>query len=169
MTRTYLRLLVVFALLLAAGPLAAQQDPGSEAADPAELSLERIFGSSERFGPARWLEGGDAYTTLEPAGDSDGGMDIVRYDAATAERTILVAARRLVPTGGVTPLEIEDYHWSPDGSKLLVFTNSERVWRDNTRGDYWVLDLGSGSLRQLGGDAPESTLMFAKTLRTCGT
>ena len=64
MTRTYRRALVVLALLLAAGPLAAQQNPGGDVTDPAELSLERIFGSSEfrneRFGPARWLEGGDA-------------------------------------------------------------------------------------------------------------
>ena len=166
MIRTYLRLLCVFALLLAAGPLAAQQDPGSEAADPAELSLERIFGSrefrNERFGPARWLEGGNAYTTLEPAAAGAAGMDIVQYDAATGERTVLVAAGRLVPAGSGAPLEIEDYQWSPDGSKLLVFTNSERVWRENTRGDYWVLDLGSGALHKLGGDAPESTLMFAK-------
>ena len=165
MTRRHLRALVVFALLLSAGPLAAQQDPGSDAGDPAELSLERIFGSSEfrneRFGPARWLEGGEAYTTLEPAA-ADSGMDIVRYDAATGERTVLVAATRLLPPGGDAPLDIEDYQWSPDGSKLLVFTNSERVWRENTRGDYWVLDLASGSLMKLGGDAPESTLMFAK-------
>jgi hypothetical protein len=68
MTRTHLRAFVVFALLSAATPLAAQQNPGSEAADPSELSLERIFGSrefrNERFGPSRWLEGGDAYKTL---------------------------------------------------------------------------------------------------------
>jgi dipeptidyl-peptidase-4 len=36
------------------------------------------------------------------------------------------------------------------------------VWRENTRGDYWVLDLASHQLRKLGGDAPKSTLMFAK-------
>ena len=72
------------------------------------------------------------------------------------------ARRSLLPRGAESPLEIEDYDWSPDGSKLLVFTNSERVWRDNTRGDYWVLDIASGALRKLGGDAPESTLMFAK-------
>ena len=26
-------------------------------------------------------------------------------------------------------------------SKLLIYTNSKRVWRTNSRGDYWVLDL----------------------------
>ena len=51
---------------------------------------------------------------------------------------------------------------SRDEQKVLIFTNSERVWRSNTRGDYWVLDLKSGTLRKLGGDAKPSTLMFAK-------
>src|SRR5262249_19285169 len=44
---------------------------------------------------------------------------------------------------------------------LLIYTNSKRVWRKNTRGDYWVYDTGSRELRRLGGDAPPSSLMFA--------
>jgi dipeptidyl-peptidase-4 len=78
-------------------------------------------------------------------------------------REVLVAARRLVPQGASAPLEIEDYAWSPDGKKLLVFTNSQPVWRLNTRGDYWLLDQATGGLRKLGGaEAKPSTLMFAK-------
>ena len=46
--------------------------------------------------------------------------------------------------------------------KLLIFTNTRRVWRLNTRGDYWVLDLASERLHQLGAGAPSSSLMFAK-------
>ncbi|MFI5210586.1 MAG: DPP IV N-terminal domain-containing protein, partial [Gemmatimonadales bacterium] len=60
------------------------------------------------------------------------------------------------------PLVIEDYSWSADGRQLLVFTNSQPVWRTNTRGDYWTLNLDSWTLRKLGGDAKPSTLMFAK-------
>jgi dipeptidyl-peptidase-4 len=45
---------------------------------------------------------------------------------------------------------------------MLVYTNSKKVWRLNTRGDYWVLDIASGKLTKLGGDAKPSTLMFAK-------
>jgi len=26
---------------------------------------------------------------------------------------------------------------SADGTLLLLFTNTERVWRQNSRGDYW--------------------------------
>jgi dipeptidyl-peptidase-4 len=134
--------------------------------DPSILSLERIFDSDEfdakRYGPVRWLEDGTGYTTLEDSDTEEEGKDIVRYDPATGNREILVPCTRLVPAGESAPLNIDDYSWSEDGAKLLVFTNTRRVWRRNTRGDYWVLDLDSGDLRKLGGDAEESTLMFAK-------
>ena len=141
-------------------PLAAQQ------ADTTLLSLERIFSTrdfaAKRFGPARWLQEGSAYTTLEPSATPKLGDDIVRYDAQTGQREILVPAQRLVPAGDSVALAIEDYAWSEGARRLLVFTNSQRVWRQNTRGDYWVLDLDAGKLKKLGGDAKPSTLMFAK-------
>ncbi|MFT4114512.1 S9 family peptidase [Silvibacterium sp.] len=107
-----------------------------------------------------WLNGGDAYTILEPAADGK-GIDIVAYDTASGSRSVLVAAAKLVPEGKSAPLTIEDYAWSADKQKLLVFTNSKKVWRRNTRGDYWVYEVASGKLTKLGGDAPESSLMFA--------
>jgi dipeptidyl-peptidase 4 len=137
------------------------------AQQPSQLGdmLHRLFATDEfeekRFGPARWLEDGTAYTTVE-ASATAGARDIVRYDTATGKRETLVASSQLVPPDAKSPLAIEDYTWSKGMKRLLIFTNSKRVWRQNTRGDYWVLDRGSGKLRKLGGDAPESTLMFAK-------
>jgi dipeptidyl-peptidase 4 len=133
--------------------------------DPSRLTVQRIYGSGEfaaqRFGPARWLGDGSAYTTVEAA--DSGGRDIVRYDVETDRRDVLVSARQLVPQGADAPLEVEDYAWSPDGKKVLIFTNSQPVWRLNTRGDYWVLDREGGRLQKLGGaQAAPSTLMFAK-------
>jgi dipeptidyl-peptidase-4 len=142
--------------------------PGAEAqqADSSRLTLARIYGSPEfvakPFGPARWLGDGSAYTTLEP-GAGGNGADIVRYDVESGRREVLVTAAELTPSGAAGPLEVEDYSWSPDQRKLLVFTNTRPVWRLNTRGDYWVLDRTARTLRQLGGkDARPSTLMFAK-------
>ncbi len=60
------------------------------------------------------------------------------------------------------PLEISNYSWSGDGKKLLIFTNTARVWRYNTRGDYWIFDIGTRKLKQIGTFADPSTLMFAK-------
>ncbi|HSM59420.1 MAG TPA: S9 family peptidase, partial [Longimicrobiales bacterium] len=87
---------------------------------------------------------------------------LVRYSPETGERRVLVTAEQLVPAGTREPLALEDYDWSADGSKLLVYTNSRRVWRVNSRGDYWVLDLERGDLRRLGAHAPGSSLMFAE-------
>ncbi len=140
------------------------------AQDSVASTVARIFTAPAlgvaRVGPVQWLPPvpgqGAAYTTVEASADLPDAREIVRYDAATGARTIYVGARALIPAGASHPLGIEAYGWSPDGSRLLLFTNSRRVWRDNTRGDYWVLDRGTGALRQLGGGAGPSTLMFAK-------
>ena len=127
--------------------------------------VARTMGNPEfrpkSFRGGTWLGNGDAYLDLVPSA-SGAGNDIVKYQTATGAREILVAADRLIPSGEKTPLAVEEYRMSPDGHRVLVFTNSKTVWRRNTRGDYWVLDLTSGALRKLGGDAPASSLMFAK-------
>src|SRR3989441_13121272 len=134
--------------------------------DSSLLTVDRIFGTPEFRGGSlaslAWLSDGVAYTSLERTGGGKPGQDIVRYDAETGLKTILVPAARLVPPGDSTPLEIGEYLWSPDGRRLLIFTNTQQVWRTKTRGDYWVLDLAGWTLKKLGGTGPASTLMFAK-------
>ena len=145
-------------LLFIALRVSAQQDPSV-------LTVERIFASedfsTEWFGPARWLDD-SSYTTLDSSKTTSSGKDIVRYDAPSGRSTVLVSAASLVPPGTSAPLAIQGYQWSPDRKLLLVFTNSRRVWRQNTRGDYWVLNVETKQLRKLGGNSPPSTLMFAK-------
>ncbi|HEY6119178.1 MAG TPA: hypothetical protein VIV66_04415, partial [Pyrinomonadaceae bacterium] len=142
MHRKLLPALVTLVILVM--PLQAQQT------GKGKLTLDRIFNSSEfrseTFGPARWLDDGAAYTTLEPSPANKNARDIVRYDAATGRREVLVPAASLVPKDTREPLQIEDYAWSKDGTKLLIFTNSKQVWRQNTRGDYWVYDSKSKAL-----------------------
>jgi dipeptidyl-peptidase-4 len=170
------RLAIVGAALLLAAtpsrPLAAQAPRGYVPADSTRLDVQAIYASpwfnSDFFGPARWLGQGEAYTTVErtkltPASREGSGQEIVRYETVGGARSVLVAAQRFVPAGDTVPLAVEDYRWSPDQKKLLIFTNSRPVWRQNTRGDFWVLDLTTWGLRKLGGpDAEPSTLQFAK-------
>jgi dipeptidyl-peptidase-4 len=135
----------------------------AQAPDP--LTLDRVWGDLEFLsrgaGQVRWLEEG-GYTTLEQSEAVPDGRDIVRHDPATGEQELMVSASLLVPEGTELPLPIQGYSWSEDGTKLLVFTNTRRVWRFNSRGDYWVLDLETERLRPLGVDRPESSLMYAK-------
>lgn len=160
-----LRRICVLALAAVAlgGNLAAQR----AGADTTLLTVDRIFAAQEfrsgSFGPLAWLSDGfGGYTTLERPVGGRPGHDIIRYDAENGLRTILVPAARLIPAGDSTPLDVEEYTWSPDGRRLLIFTKSQQVWRTNTRGDYWVLDLAGWTLKKLGGSGPASTLMFAK-------
>jgi dipeptidyl-peptidase-4 len=149
--------------MLAYAAAGAQQADRAVALDE---RITRIFQSSDyqipRFGPARWLADGTAYTTVEQSAGRTDAWDIVRYDARSGATSVLIAGSRLVPPGATAALSIDDYAWSTDGRRLLLFTNTERVWRDNTRGDYWIFDTSANTLRQLGGSAPVSSLMFAK-------
>ncbi len=129
------------------------------------LTLENIYTNgafrSKGFGPVRWMKDSKGYSTVETNKDL-GGQEIVRYDAQTGSRTVLVAANQLVPEVGKSPLAIDNYEWSDDNAQMLIFTNTKKVWRYNTRGDYWVLNIKSGKLQQLGRGLEPSTLMFAK-------
>jgi dipeptidyl-peptidase 4 len=114
------------------------------------------------YGSVRWVDGGKAYVMVEPSIKIEGAMDLVRHDTGTGARDVLVSAAQLIPPRSDKPLTIEDYSWSADSNRVLIFTNSKRIWREKTRGDYWVLDRKSGTLRQLGSGGPPSSLMFAK-------
>jgi dipeptidyl-peptidase 4 len=161
--RPAIHLAIAAALAVSGVAASAQRTPSPGTIDD---QIHRIFEAREydvpRFGPARWLPDGSGYTTVERAPATPDAWDIVRYDAVSGARSVLVNGSRLTPEAAARPLEIDDYAWSPDGTRLLVFTNTRRVWRQNTRGDYWVLELRSGELKRLGGSAPASTLMFAK-------
>jgi len=153
-------------LLAAALVLGAVRLSPAQVSDSVRAGVHRIFATRdfapERFGPARWMENGAAYSTLERSAEVEGAMDIVRYETATGARTVMVSARQLVPPGRTEALDYDDYVWSSDYNRLLLFTDTRKVWRNNTRGDYWVLDRRAGTLRKLGGDGPPSTMMYAK-------
>lgn len=134
--------------------------------DSTKLTIDKIFLSGEYYGESfrqpRWTNEGKTYTALEPSQEIDGARDIVSFDTKNGKRSVLISASQLIPEGKEEPLEIANYEWSPDKKKLLIFTNTRRVWRYNTKGDYWVLDLSTNQLNQLGKNLPGSSLMFAK-------
>ncbi|MEO0367082.1 MAG: DPP IV N-terminal domain-containing protein, partial [Pseudomonadota bacterium] len=142
-----------------------------------ELIFEHRLYDAESPVASRWHPDGASFTVLEVnpayedaalAVDDTGDLveqpkDLVSYDFETLERTVILSAEDLVVPGTDKPLVIDDYAWSKDQSKLLLYANSVRVWRVKSRGDYFALDLESGSIAQLGGpDAEPSTLQFAK-------
>ena len=103
----------------------------------------------------RWSEDGNGYYS----NDKDG---IVLHQLSAREDKTIASAQQLTPSGETKPLKVRNFFLSNDGNKVLIYTNSKRVWRYDTRGDYWVLDLKKNTLKQLGKKLPESSLMYAK-------
>jgi dipeptidyl-peptidase-4 len=137
-----------------------------EASDPGFLTIDRIFNSREfqkQTPPEiQWINGGDSYIVNEPSANNPSREDLVKYETVSQNRSIYVSAEQLIPANGYAPLEIESFTFSPDETKVLVFTNSSRVWRSNSKGDYWIYDLNTKKLKKIGAKFPSSSLMFAK-------
>ena len=153
----------------------------TQQADGVMLTNEAIFQdweyNAERPGVIRWGDEGSNFTALETAkGYEDAVLEkdqygddiklyeeIVQYDPATLARTVLISLAQLTPKGSDTALPIDDYKWSKDRKLVLIYTNAKYVWRDKTRGEYWVLNLENNDLWQLGDDTYEpSQMMFGK-------
>lgn len=159
MTRYRIPALFIFALLLRFSLTAVF------AQDATLLSVERIFKGNEFAAEsfnASWDETESKYIARQPSGRPCGGFDIVRKDPLTDEATVLVRAEELIPGGESRPLDFASFEFSANNSHLLLFTNTKKVWRRHTKGDYWVLDRAAGLLKKLGRDARPSSLQFAK-------
>jgi len=91
---------------------------------------------------------------------SEKGIELI--NPKSAQRTLFLANKLLVPTGKTNALEISHFSISNNKERILLYTNSKRVWREETRGDYWVFDKKTNQLTQLGASFPVSQLMFAK-------
>lgn len=133
--------------------------------DTSLLTVERIFQSHEfdtDFVPQfHWSRRSPTYVTFDksPTGP---GNDLVRHDPTMGKSDVLVPSSAFVPKNAKEPLNVEAFEFSADETRLLLYTNSKKVWRQNTRGDYWSLDISSRELKKLGGDDAPSTMMFAK-------
>jgi dipeptidyl-peptidase-4 len=101
-----------------------------------------------------WTDDGLAFTRFK-----DG--NIVRVDPKTDAESIIIKKELLTPADGKA-LQPQSYTYNSDNSKVLIFTNTAKVWRYNTRGDYWVLDTKGNRLNKLGKNLPSQSLMFAK-------
>lgn len=115
------------------------------------LAVQLLFAQR---GAINWMADGNAYTKVSAG-------NIVKVDPKTEAETVLIKKEQLTTSAGKA-LSPQSYAFSNDNNKLLLFVNTAKVWRYNTRGDYWVLDIPSGKLTQLGKGRPAQSLMFAK-------
>jgi dipeptidyl-peptidase-4 len=102
----------------------------------------------------QWTSDGEGYYKKKEGG-------IVKVNIATNAETIVISKSQLTTASGKV-IDPASFTFSKDNNKVLLFTNTSKVWRYNTRGDYWVLDIKSKKLTQLGTNRPAQSLMYAK-------
>lgn len=132
--------------------------PASLAAQ--QLTVESIFASNEFRTQGAGLDfhtDGENVLIFER---SDAETDVWLEGIRTGEREQLIEGRLLVPAGATAPILIEDIEFSADRMRALIFTNSERVWRLNTLGEYYVYDFERRTLLPV--SASGGKQMFAK-------
>jgi len=122
-----------------------------------KLALVLVLGL---FGKAnaqdiKWAKDGNSYYEVSQG-------EIVSISLPLNERKTIMSRNLLYSSGNAGLGEIKSFEISEDGTKVLLYTNSKKVWRYETRGDYFVADLKTNQLTQVGKDKPASSLMFAK-------
>jgi dipeptidyl-peptidase-4 len=132
----------------------------AEAQSADSLTVDRIFRLNE-FGAAatptvQWLGNEANYIDVR---SGQAGSEISRFDVANGRSTRLIDPAILVGDGGAR-IEIEELTLSKDQTRALLYHNSERVWRENTRGLYHVLELATGKLQPV--SRRGAMQMFAK-------
>ena len=111
-----------------------------------------IFAQSQGL---NWMADGTGYYEFKSVG-------IVKVDVKTEAETTVVPKESLIPSGSNNPLKVQSFNYSTDKAKILLFANTQKVWRYNTRGEYWVLNTATNKLTQLGKGLATQSLMFAK-------
>ena len=111
--------------------------------------------ASSQVGDIRWSADGNSYYRIEK-------NELIQYTLPDNKPAVILSKQQLTPAGDTGPLQFNYYSFSSDQQKVLLFTNTKRVWRLNSKGDYWMFDRKTGTLSQLGKTLPASSLMFAK-------
>jgi len=98
----------------------------------------------------KWTAEGSSYYAVEK-------KEIVKIELPSQNKTVFISRKQLITPAGDT-LNPRSFQLSPDGKLALVYTNTQKVWRYQSRGDYWLLTLESGNLKQMGKGRPAASL-----------
>ena len=120
--------------------------------------FEERYYRSESVPEFKWLPDTRSYSYIKE--DADASQCIMRVDIKSGKETVLADSDLFVYNG--KRIFVEDYSFTPDLKTVMLFTNSRRVWRYNTRGDFYLLDIASGRMMKVAPDADPSQVQFAK-------
>lgn len=128
------------------------------------LTLQDIWASGKfrgkRFRGGKWATRGPVITFTERDTATD-ATNLMSYDLEKDEKTVLLDGNKLHAPDVDRLIKIQDYTFSSDRKKLLIYTESARVWRLNTKGYYYIYDFDQETLTPLS-SREKGYQMFAK-------
>ena len=113
------------------------------------------FAAAQNRGKIIWTADGSSYNKVK-----DG--NIIQVDPVTEEETIVVSKAKITDPATNKALVPQSYEFNSNYTRVLIFTNTVKVWRYNTMGDYWLYDILADKLTKMGKGLAAQSLMFAK-------
>ncbi len=127
------------------------------------LTLEDLFASPKFAGNAfqggQWAEKGPVITFVKP--DTAGVTHLMSLDLERNQQTKLLDGAKLHAADVNRLIAIQNYAFSADRSRLLIYTDSAPVWRLPTKGYYYLYDFATQKLTPIS-SREKGYQMFAK-------
>ena len=122
-----------------------------------DLSLKDI--TSGKFAPKgigsiTALDDGETYAQV-----SKDGKKVVRYSFRTGKQTDVLFD--VNSTIGQKIESFEDYIMSPDGTKMLIQTNSHKIYRRSFTADFYIYTIASRKLEKLSDNGAQQTPVWS--------
>lgn len=119
------------------------------------LMIIAQFAKAQEHEGIKWADDGTHFFFIKNG-------QLTKVNVENGDENVILFKNQLRTISGADPLNIEDFWIHEQAGKVLIFTNTARVWRYNTRGDYWIYDLNQKKLKKVGAKRPAQSLMFAK-------
>ncbi|MFH0865891.1 MAG: S9 family peptidase [Bacteroidota bacterium] len=110
----------------------------------------------ESLGDVVPMKDGEHYCMLE----NDTMINEYEYKTGEKTRTIVLTSQ-LVPEGEKESISIDEYEFSPDETKILIATNTERIYRHSSISDYYVWDINTEKLAKLSDGGKQRLASFS--------
>ena len=126
----------------------------------AQQSLELRNITSGRYAPQYLsditpMPDGESYAQI-----SDDGKSIVQYSFKTGKQTAVLFD--VNATNNLTIKDFDGYIMSPDGKKMLIQTNTKRIYRHSFTADYYIYNIASKRLERLSDNGPQQSPVWSE-------
>ena len=121
-----------------------------------EITLEDIWTKGtfrqETIDGLSSMQDGNHYTSLE-MNDKGAESAVVKYEYKTGKKIgNIISSSELISALTGKPITIDSYEFSADENKILIATETEKIYRHSTREVYYVYDIKTQKLDDVAGD-----------------